>query len=81
MTISPVQINSARERLGWSKSQLAAKIGLPAETIEIIETGTCRPTALAISTIRQILEDAGVDFMSGSQSGARLRAQPERTNG
>jgi transcriptional regulator with XRE-family HTH domain len=74
MTLPPDQLKSARELLGWSKSQLAIKSGLTAETVALFETGKRRPTAPAVSTMRQILESVGVEFTNDGQPGVRMKA-------
>jgi transcriptional regulator with XRE-family HTH domain len=74
MTISPEQVKEARKLLGWSRPQLAARVGLSAETIELFENGACKLSFFDASLIAGTLESIGVEFVAdGGGPGVRLR--------
>jgi hypothetical protein len=72
MSLSPDQIREARRLLGWPLSVLGGKSGLSVTTVSQFENSRRRPSALNVSAIRKVLEDAGVEFNSNGP-GVRLR--------
>jgi transcriptional regulator with XRE-family HTH domain len=72
MTITGAQ-KAARGLLGWSQSRLAGEAGVSATTIVYIEGGSRTVPAPTTSKIRQVLEDAGLEFTNGGQPGVKLR--------
>jgi transcriptional regulator with XRE-family HTH domain len=73
MTITAAQVKAARELLGWSRSQLAGRVGLSATTIAQFETGARRLPFFDASVIAGVFEEAGVEFASDGQPGARMK--------
>ena len=73
-TIIPItagQIKAARALLGWSQEVLAEGTGLAVNTIRNIEMGFMSPRHETNSLIRQLLENAGLEFTDGE--GVRRR--------
>ena len=71
------QIRAARALIGCSQSKLAETAGVPAATIEAVETGAPNRVAneAAVEKIRAALEAAGVVFLpkeGGGGIGVRL---------
>ena len=72
--ISPEQVKAARSLLKWPLSELARKVDASAKVLEKFERGRRQPTVLLLSTIRHVLEDAGIEFTE-SEPGVRLRGK------
>jgi transcriptional regulator with XRE-family HTH domain len=72
--ITAAQIRAARALLKWTQAALAAKSGLSAVTLNMIESETVRPRKGTLAAIQQALEDGGVEFMGpGGGYGVRFR--------
>jgi transcriptional regulator with XRE-family HTH domain len=73
--ITAAQIRAARGLLKWTQSALAAKSGLSAVTLNMIESETVQPRRTSLAAIQQALEAAGVEFIGvgGGSIGVRLR--------
>jgi transcriptional regulator with XRE-family HTH domain len=75
--VEAAQVRAARALIGWSQSKLAETAGVPASTINELETGA--PNAVtneAVDKIRIALETAGAVFIpkdGGGGIGVRLR--------
>jgi transcriptional regulator with XRE-family HTH domain len=75
--VEAAQVRAARALIGWSQSKLAERAGVPASTINELETGV--PNAVAneaVDKIRIALETAGAVFIpkdGGGGIGVRLR--------
>jgi transcriptional regulator with XRE-family HTH domain len=70
------QLRAARKLLGWSQSDLAARIGIGAAAISDFEiSGRVRPT-LNLSALLQVLLVAGVELTD-----QRVRLKPGSTGG
>ena len=65
VSISPEQVKAARLLHKWTQGQLADKADVSATTIARFETGEQRPLAPIVSTIRGLLEAAGIEFTNG----------------
>jgi transcriptional regulator with XRE-family HTH domain len=70
--ISPEQVKAARELLGWSQGELAAKLGVSETAVSLFEREKRRLLALDVSAVRNALEAAGVEFTNGAEPGAKL---------
>lgn len=71
MTVT--QCKMARAGLGWSAADLAERAGLTRETVARFEAGAKLSDA-SIAVLRQVLEDAGADFLqiSGGKVGVAV---------
>jgi transcriptional regulator with XRE-family HTH domain len=71
-SLSPEQVKAAREILGWSQAELAAKLGVSETAVTLFEREKRRLLALDVSAVRNALEAAGVEFTGGAEPGVRL---------
>lgn len=55
-TVTPDAIRTARERIGLSQAQLAARVGCSPAAVAMWELGTRRPTGLYAKALRAVLE-------------------------
>jgi ribosome-binding protein aMBF1 (putative translation factor) len=72
------QIRAARALLGWSAAELARRARVSKTTLANCERGSGIPRAqtATLERIRQTLEDANVEFISGGNGpGVRLRGR------
>ena len=60
--ITSNQVRAARALINWSQDYLAEVTGLASSTIRNLESGDMSPRGGTMNTIRQVLEDAGVEF-------------------
>ena len=74
MRISSEQVKAARLLLKWPLSELARKVNASPKVLEKFERGKRRPTVLLLSTIRHVLEDAGIEF---TEDEPRVRLKDE----
>ena len=71
------QCAAARERLGWSRRELA-EIALVAErTVAALEDGRSEPHPRAVENVRLALEAAGAQFGEGAERRRSAAAEPE----
>ena len=63
--ITPKQIRAARAILGWSQQELADAVGLSKQTIIDAEREGHQARAETLGRISQVLEDAGLEFLTG----------------
>ena len=80
--MTPDECAAARELVGWTRLELAAKAGIGTAPLLMLEVGhaTLRPETL--EKIKLALEAAGVEFIAenGGGPGVRLRKiTPETT--
>jgi ribosome-binding protein aMBF1 (putative translation factor) len=69
--ITPGQVGAARQLLGWWKSDLAKMVRVSEKSIRAFES---RELSLDLGLVREVLEDAGVEFATvGGAPGVRLR--------
>ena len=52
------EIRELRERLGWTKEQMAAQVGVVPITIRRWETGKSRPSQLALRELKRLVRRA-----------------------
>jgi transcriptional regulator with XRE-family HTH domain len=74
-TVSPEQVKIARELLGWSQAELAAKVGVSETALTLFEREKRRLLVLDSTALRRALESAGVEFTNFGEAGARLRPE------
>ena len=69
----------ARAALGWGVRDLAAKVGVAANTISRFENGT-DTYGETLRRIRRTFEDAGIIFIdeNGGGAGVRLKNRSDR---
>lgn len=61
--ISPEQLRAARGMLGWTRSDLAKRTGLSAETIKNTECGTYSPKDETIKAITEAFAQQNLSFV------------------
>ena len=71
MEISPAQCRAARALLNWTQETLARKVGVALKTVRDFETGRRKPLTIVRSSIKQALEQAGIEFLD--DDGLRLK--------
>jgi transcriptional regulator with XRE-family HTH domain len=73
--VSIRQVKAARELLGWSQEDLAAKSGISIPTIKRLEArgGELGGREESRFGVVAALQMAGVEFTNGDQPGVRLR--------
>jgi len=75
--ITAAQIRAARGLLKWTQAALAAKSGLSAVTLNMIESETVQPRKSTLAAIRQALESGGVEFIGTGGGGLGVRFRDE----
>ncbi|WP_281035097.1 helix-turn-helix transcriptional regulator [Mesorhizobium tamadayense] len=65
------QCRGARAMLGWSQDELAKAANVARQTVADFERGARIPIANNLTSMRQTLERAGIEFLSGN--GIRLK--------
>lgn len=73
------QVKMARAAMGWGVRDLAARVGVAANTISRFENGS-DTYGDTLKKIRRVFEDAGIVFIdeNGGGAGVRLRKRAER---
>ncbi len=71
--ITAAQIRAARGLLKWTQGTLAARSGLSAVTLNMIESETVQPRKSSLAAIRQALESGGVEFTGAGGGGLGVR--------
>lgn len=71
MEISPEQCRAARAMLDWTQQTLATRVGVALKTVRDFETGRRTPLNIIRSSIKQALEEGGIEFLG--QDGLRLK--------
>ncbi len=66
--ISNIQLKMARAALDWGIRDLAAKGGIAADTVTRAEQGSPEVTAKVWGAIQRALEEAGIEFLSETNS-------------
>ena len=74
--MSPGQSRAARALLGWSESDLAAKVGLDVRFVRDFEGGYGDPPSGQVEALRSALCAAGAVFTDAPAEGVRLSARP-----
>jgi ribosome-binding protein aMBF1 (putative translation factor) len=67
--MSPEQCRAARNWLGWSQADLAAKARVGLSTVKDYERGERTPIPNNLSAIQRALEAGGMSFTANSVSG------------
>lgn len=77
--MTPEQVAAARRLLGWARERLAAESAVTIHTVVMFETNRSGPstTPQRISSIREALEAAGIEFTDGDAPGVRLHGRTE----
>ncbi|MFZ0207345.1 MAG: helix-turn-helix transcriptional regulator [Roseiarcus sp.] len=75
MTITPEQVRAARELLGWTLVRLAARADASELAVRRYENGRGIGGRIDLTSIREMLKAAGVEFIAenGGVAGVRLR--------
>jgi transcriptional regulator with XRE-family HTH domain len=75
MTITPEQVKAARELLGWTLVRLAARADASELAVRRYENGQGIGGRIDLTSIREMLEAAGVEFIAdcGGGPGVRLK--------
>jgi transcriptional regulator with XRE-family HTH domain len=78
MTITPEQVKAARELLGWTLVRLAARADASELAVRRYENGRGIGGRIDLTSIREALESAGVEFIAetGEGPGVRMKAKP-----
>ena len=73
------QVKMARAAVGWGVRELAAKVGVAANTISRFENGS-DTYGDTLRKIRHVFEDAGIVFIdeNGGGAGVRLKKRSDR---
>jgi predicted transcriptional regulator len=72
--LTPEQVRSARQLLGWSRTRLAARIGVTHTTaIARYEDGKGQSRFLDLAIVRTVLESAGIIFGDERGDGPDVR--------
>ena len=73
--ITGAQLRGARALLRWSAEETAKRVKVTRKTIERLEQadGPLNARALTIDSIRQVFEEAGVEFIGNAEEGPGLR--------
>jgi transcriptional regulator with XRE-family HTH domain len=75
VAISPEQVKSARELLGWSQGELASKMGVSETAVSLFEREKRRLLVLDVSVLRSALEAAGVEFANDGEPSVKLKSE------
>ena len=76
MMLSARQIRAARGLLEWSSKELAGKVGITQATLSKIETELAQPQERTLSSIANVLDMNGVEFLDGD--GVKMRQSEVR---
>jgi transcriptional regulator with XRE-family HTH domain len=78
--ISGGQIRAARDLLGWTVRDLAARAVVSISTVNLIENAKGLPstTREQVAAVRAALEEAGIEFLEGDAPGVRLHPKGKR---
>jgi transcriptional regulator with XRE-family HTH domain len=79
--ITAAQIRAARGLLKWTQAALASKSGLSIVTLNMIESETVQPRKSSLASIRQALENGGVEFIGSCHAGLGVRFRGEGRTG
>lgn len=66
MQLEPAQVRAARALLNWSSKDLAERVGMSVNAINMIETGKTRPLSSNIAAIIEAFTAAGIEFLPNS---------------
>lgn len=67
--MSPEQVRAARNWLGWTQQELAARAQVGLSTLKSFESGERQPIANNVTAIRTALEKAGMRITDDAVSG------------
>jgi len=75
MAVTSAQVRMARAALEWTVRDLADATGLHRNTVTNLEVGRYAGDPETLSTIKRVLEAAGVEFINenGGGPGVRIR--------
>jgi transcriptional regulator with XRE-family HTH domain len=73
MTITPEQVRAARQLLGWTVVRLAARADASELAVRRYENGRGIGGRIDLTSIREMLEAAGVEFIAENRDGAGMR--------
>lgn len=75
IAVTPEQVKTARELLGWSQADLAVKVGVSETAITLFEREKRRLLVLDSKALQNALESAGVEFTNFGEPSARVRPE------
>ena len=67
--MSPEQVRAARNWLGWTQQELAARAQVGLSTVKSFESGERQPIPNNVTAIRAALETAGMKITESAVSG------------
>jgi transcriptional regulator with XRE-family HTH domain len=67
--ITSAQVRAGRALLKWTQGVLAARAGLSAVTLNMIETDQVAPREKTLLAIKEALERGGVTFVGDAETG------------
>jgi len=73
MTITPEQVKAARELLGWTLVRLAARADASELAVCRYENGRGIGGRIDLTSMREMLKSAGVEFIAENAGGAGVR--------
>jgi transcriptional regulator with XRE-family HTH domain len=76
--ITPDQVRAARELLGWSEAELAAKVGVSETAISLFERLKRRLLNLDVSELRRAFEAAGLEFTDAGEPSVEIKSKPQQ---
>jgi transcriptional regulator with XRE-family HTH domain len=71
--ITSAQIRAGRGLLKWTQAMLAAKAGLSVVTMNMIESDNVVPRERTLIAIRDVMVQAGVEFLGENGKGLGVR--------
>ena len=75
LALSPNESRAARNFLGFSQAQAAAKSNLPAHKLKRFETGNYVPDSEFLQALREFFEGEGYNFHDEDAPGAKAKAR------
>jgi hypothetical protein len=77
MIITGPQFRAARAMLGWTVRELARRAIVSVATINAIEDTNVPSSHRRGAAIQMALEEDGIEFTNGDESGVKLKAKPK----
>jgi transcriptional regulator with XRE-family HTH domain len=71
--MTPAQCRAARGLLKWNQDELATAAAVSSVTVRNFENERSTPQRASLAMMQRALEDAGVEFTNGGQSGVKWK--------